>query len=141
MTLREGSPAPLTPRGGDPTGVLLPFPGPPFTLAIHAGPAPAEGTIVAAHPPASRIPRPRPGEPFEPTAESVPSTPWWRTVAPAPKDGWPTTEALTAATIKVGADVAKAEAAKADRAEADVAKDAGLGRTEGTGEPEAVPAG
>ncbi|MCZ4513082.1 MBL fold metallo-hydrolase, partial [Streptomyces sp. ActVer] len=37
----------------------------------------------------ARIALPRPGEPFEPTSETVPSEPWWRGVAVVPEGGWP----------------------------------------------------
>ncbi|MET7475871.1 MBL fold metallo-hydrolase [Streptomyces sp. NPDC005648] len=126
MTPEEGMRAHLDLQGGQPHGVMLPIHWGTFNLATHAWSDPGEGTVAAAQATGSRIALPRPGEPFEPTAETVPSAPWWRTVAQPPKGGWPTTEALTAATIKVEADTAKAAA---------------HGTSEGTGEPETVPAG
>jgi hypothetical protein len=63
-----------------------------FNLAAHPWAEPGEGTITAAHAAGARIALPRPGEPFEPTAETVPSEPWWRGVALTPAGGWPVLE-------------------------------------------------
>lgn len=46
-------------------------------------------TLAAAQDTGARIALPRPGEPFEPTAQTVPSEPWWRAVAPQPLERRP----------------------------------------------------
>jgi L-ascorbate metabolism protein UlaG (beta-lactamase superfamily) len=128
MTPEEGMRAHLDLQGGRPHGVMLPIHWATFNLAPHPWAEPGEGTIEAAHATGSRIALPRPGEPFEPTAETVPSDPWWRRVAHAPDGGWPT--AVAGAAVKTAADSA-----------ADDQTDVRRGADEGTGEPEAVPAG
>ncbi len=69
-----------------------------------------------------RAARPQ-GQPFEPTAETVPAEPWWRGVALPPRGGWPAVE-------KSGADASVSDTP------GDVVGQA----SEGTGEPETVPA-
>ncbi|MDC2953926.1 MBL fold metallo-hydrolase [Streptomyces gilvifuscus] len=128
MTPEEGMRAHLDLQGGQPHGVMLPIHWATFNLAPHPWAEPGEGTIEAAHATGSRIALPRPGEPFEPTAETIPSAPWWREVAHTPDGGWPT--ALTGAAIKTAANSSPDDHADAER-----------GADEGTGEPEAVPAG
>ncbi|MFD7446344.1 hypothetical protein [Streptomyces sp. NPDC059909] len=71
MTPAEGMRAHLDLQGGEPTGVMLP---------IHW----ATFNLTAAAEVGARVAVPLPGEPFEPTADDVPKTPWWRAVAPAP---------------------------------------------------------
>ncbi|MER5450461.1 MBL fold metallo-hydrolase [Streptomyces sp. NPDC002766] len=132
MTPEEGMRAHLDLQGGQPHGVMLPIHWATFNLAPHPWAEPGEGTIEAAHATGSRIALPRPGEPFEPTAETVPSEPWWRGVAHAPDGGWPT--ALAGAALKTAAD-----SAADDRTDTENA--ASRSADEGTGEPEAVPAG
>ncbi|MFF4799375.1 MBL fold metallo-hydrolase [Streptomyces sp. NPDC001351] len=128
MTPEEGMRAHLDLQGGEPHGVMMPIHWATFNLATHPWAEPGEGTVAAARATGSRIALPRPGEPFEPTAETVPSEPWWRAVAQAPAGGWPTADVLTKAAIKTTAD-------SGAQAQAD-AKSA-----EGTGEPETVSAG
>ncbi|ALV32142.1 MBL fold metallo-hydrolase [Streptomyces sp. CdTB01] len=132
MTPEEGMRAHLDLQGGRPHGVMLPIHWATFNLAPHPWAEPGEGTVEAAHATGSRIALPRPGEPFEPTADTVPSDPWWRAVALAPEGGWPT--ALTGAAIKT-------TAASAAGAQAGTGNDSERGADEGTGEPEAVAAG
>jgi hypothetical protein len=116
-------------QGGRPTGVMLPIHWATFNLATHPWVEPGEGTMAAAHAVGARVALPRPGQPFEPTAETVPSEPWWRGVAVPPKGGWPAAQVVRAST---------AESAEAQNTPAGD----GLGDTaEGTGEPETVSAG
>jgi L-ascorbate metabolism protein UlaG (beta-lactamase superfamily) len=132
MTPEEGMRAHLDLQGGQPHGVMMPIHWATFTLATHPWAAPGEGTVAAGRATGSRTALPRPGEPFEPTAETVPSDPWWRGVAHAPAGGWPTADVLAEAAVEIAADAAaeaQADAAAAPR------------RAEGTGEPETVPAG
>ncbi|MFV0126745.1 MBL fold metallo-hydrolase [Streptomyces sp. HMX112] len=89
MTPAEGVRAHLDLQGGRPAGVLLPIHWGTFNLAPHPWAEPGEGTVAAAAEAAVRTALPRPGEPFEPTAASVPGTPWWRDAAHAPAGGWP----------------------------------------------------
>ncbi|MER5219661.1 MBL fold metallo-hydrolase [Streptomyces flaveus] len=119
MTPEEGMRAHLDLQGEKPSGVMLPIHWATFNLATHPWAEPGEGTITAARAAGARIALPRPGEPFEPTAETVPSEPWWRGVAHTPVGGWPVAEKPAA---KVVADTS-----------GDTAED--------TGEPETVPAG
>jgi L-ascorbate metabolism protein UlaG (beta-lactamase superfamily) len=126
MTPEEGMRAHLDLQGGRPHGVMMPIHWATFNLATHPWAEPGEGTVAAARATGSRIAVPRPGEPFEPTSETVPSEPWWRAVAQAPAGGWPAADASTEAAAKI--------AAGADGAV--------QGRSaEGTGEPETVSAG
>lgn len=106
-------------EGGRPGGVMMPIHWATFNLAAHPWAEPGEGTVAAADAVGARVALPRPGEPFEPTAGTVPSEPWWRAVAVTPEAGWPTAEKVTAGTPG----------------------DVAAGTTEGTGEPETVPAG
>lgn len=134
MTPQEGMRAHLDLQGGEPHGVMMPIHWATFNLATHPWAEPGEGTVAAAHATGSRAALPRPGEPFEPTAETIPSEPWWRAVAQAPAGGWPAADALTEAATKTA--VASAARARTD------ADGTGQGKSaEGTGEPETVPAG
>ncbi|WP_406375323.1 MBL fold metallo-hydrolase [Streptomyces sp. NBC_00647] len=119
MTPEEGMRSHLDLQGGRPSGVMLPIHWATFNLSTHAWADPGEGTVAAARAAGARVALPRPGEPFEPTAETVPSEPWWRGVARAPKGGWPVVEETVA----------------------DTPGDVGGTSAEGTGEPETVPAG
>ncbi|MGW3813334.1 MBL fold metallo-hydrolase [Streptomyces sp. NPDC005046] len=119
MTPEEGMRSHLDLQGGQPSGVMLPIHWATFNLSTHAWSDPGEGTVAAARAAGARVALPRPGEPFEPTAETVPSEPWWRGVARAPKGGWPVVEETVA----------------------DTPGDVGGTPVEGTGEPETVPAG
>ena len=130
MTPEEGMRAHLDLQGGEPHGVMMPIHWATFNLATHPWAEPGEGTVAAARATGSRIALPRPGEPFEPTAETVPSEPWWRAVAQAPAGGWPTADVLTKAAIKTAADSG-----------AEARTDADGKSAEGTGEPETVSAG
>ncbi|MFD9394438.1 MBL fold metallo-hydrolase [Streptomyces sp. NPDC060000] len=122
MTPEEGMRAHLDLQGG-PGGVMLPIHWATFNLATHAWTDPGEGTLAAARAAGARAALPRPGEPFEPTAEIFPAEPWWRDAALAPTAGWrPLVEV--------------AAKAKADT-ESDIAK----GVVEGGEAPEAIPAG
>jgi L-ascorbate metabolism protein UlaG (beta-lactamase superfamily) len=134
MTPAEGMRAHLDLQGGPSAGLMLPIHWATFNLATHAWAEPGEGTIAAARAEGTRIALPKPGEPFEPTGEGVPVAPWWRGVATAPSGGWPTAELVTEAAIK-------ATSEGAARAQEDAAEPEGEGRSEGSGEPEAVPAG
>ncbi len=130
MTPEEGVRAHLDLQGGQPHGVLLPIHWATFNLATHAWTDPGEGTVSAARTAKAPIALPRPGEPFEPTAETVPTEPWWRGVALTPAGGWPASDVPAAAAIKTSA----GSAAQADRAGA-------APEGEASGEPEPVPAG
>ncbi len=118
MTPEEGMRAHLDLQGGKPSGVMMPIHWATFNLATHPWAEPGEGTVTAARAVGARIALPRPGEPFEPTAETVPSEPWWRGVALEPRGGWPTV-AIAAETVR----------------------DAPRDKAEGTGDPESVPTG
>ncbi|MDN3295423.1 MBL fold metallo-hydrolase [Streptomyces ficellus] len=89
MTPAEGMRAHLDLQGGRPSGVMLPIHWATFNLAPHPWAEPGEGTVEAAAGAGARIALPRPGEPFEPTAEFVPDAPWWREVAHVPAGGRP----------------------------------------------------
>ncbi|MFE0452872.1 MBL fold metallo-hydrolase [Streptomyces sp. NPDC058914] len=122
MTPEEGLRAHLDLQGG-PAGRFLPIHWATFNLATHAWADPGEGTLAAAHAVGAPLALPRPGEPFEPTAETVPSEPWWRGVALAPAGGWrPLPEAIT-------------------EAKADTERDIPKGAAEDGETPDAVPAG
>lgn len=92
MTPEEGMRAHLDLQGGKPSGVMMPIHWATFNLAAHPWAEPGEGTVTAARAVGARIALPRPGEPFEPTSETVPSEPWWRGVAVVPEGGWPSAE-------------------------------------------------
>lgn len=123
MTPEEGMRTHLDLQGGQPTGVMLPIHWATFNLATHPWVEPGEGTMAAAHAVGARVALPRPGQPFEPAAGTVPAEPWWRGVAVPPRGGWPAVE-------KSGVD------ASASNTPSDVVGEA----SEGTGEPETVPA-
>ncbi|WP_409234457.1 MBL fold metallo-hydrolase [Streptomyces sp. PA5.6] len=116
MTPAEGLRAHLDLQGGEPRGVLLPIHWGTFNLAPHAWSEPGEDTMAAARRAGAAIALPCPGEPFEPGSGSVPSAPWWRSVALTPKGGWP--------------EPAAADAAGTERT-----------RPSDSGEPEAAPVG
>ncbi|WP_262387000.1 MBL fold metallo-hydrolase [Streptomyces sp. TRM49041] len=97
MTPAEGMRAHLDLQGGRPSGVMMPIHWGTFNLAPHPWEEPGEGTVTAGADTGSRIALPRPGEPFEPTASSVPDTPWWRVAAHTPATG-PSAGPATAAT-------------------------------------------
>ncbi|MER6960658.1 MBL fold metallo-hydrolase [Streptomyces sp. NPDC000618] len=122
MTPEEGMRAHLDLQGGT-GGVMMPIHWATFNLATHAWAEPGEGTLAAAGAVGARVALPRPGEPFEPAAETVPGEPWWRGVARAPAGGWPLP---TETAVKAKADT-----------ESDIPK----GATEGGEAPEAIPAG
>ncbi|WP_406730493.1 MBL fold metallo-hydrolase [Streptomyces sp. NBC_01794] len=88
MTPAEGMRAHLDLQGGKASGAMLPIHWGTFNLAPHPWAEPGEGTVAAAAVEGARIALPRPGEPFEPTVEGIPSEPWWRAVATAPATGW-----------------------------------------------------
>ncbi|AKH82365.1 metallo-beta-lactamase [Streptomyces sp. CNQ-509] len=77
MTPEEGVRAHLDLRGG----VLLPIHWGTFNLAPHRWEEPAERTAAAAAAADVRAAIPRPGEPFEPSAQTLPTTPWWQEIA------------------------------------------------------------
>ncbi|GAA2283421.1 MBL fold metallo-hydrolase [Streptomyces ruber] len=119
MTPEEGMRAHLDLQGGRPSGVMLPIHWATFNLALHPWAEPGEGTLAAAREAGAAVALPRPGEPFEPTARTVPSQPWWRAVAVPPAGGWPAADEDVPMTASEG-----------------------TGRTgEGTGDPEAVSTG
>ncbi|MFF1347974.1 MBL fold metallo-hydrolase [Streptomyces sp. NPDC058322] len=84
MTPAEGMRAHLDLQGGEPLGAMLPIHWATFNLAPHPWAEPGEGTLAAAQDAGARVALPLPGEPFEPTAQTVPAEPWWRAVAPQP---------------------------------------------------------
>ncbi|MEW2612195.1 MBL fold metallo-hydrolase [Streptomyces sp. NPDC047880] len=134
MTPEEGMRAHLDLQGGPEHGPMLPIHWATFNLATHPWADPGEGTLAAARAEGAGVALPRPGEPFEPTAETVPSEPWWRGVALAPKGGFPTGEVLADATIKTASDAAAL-------AQADTVSDGGRGAGQGTEDPETLPTG
>ncbi|WP_344291679.1 MBL fold metallo-hydrolase, partial [Streptomyces synnematoformans] len=77
MTPEEGVRAHLDLCGG----VLLPIHWGTFNLAPHRWEEPAERTAAAASAAGVRAAIPRPGEPFEPAAETLPAAPWWQEIA------------------------------------------------------------
>ncbi|MFF2851078.1 MBL fold metallo-hydrolase [Streptomyces sp. NPDC058001] len=91
MTPAEGMRAHVDLQGGLPSGVMMPIHWGTFNLAPHAWADPGEGTVAAGRALSTKIALPRPGEPFEPAADSLPQDLWWRPVAPVPEGGWPTT--------------------------------------------------
>ncbi|WP_369030963.1 MULTISPECIES: MBL fold metallo-hydrolase [Streptomyces] len=139
MTPEEGMRAHLDLQGGTPSGLMLPIHWGTFNLAAHAWSDPGEGTIAAARKAGTRIGLPHPGEPFEPTAETVPSDPWWRGVALTPPGGWPTLDADESADVRRTADITRT--ADVDDAPTDTAGDIQGGAADGSGEPKAVSAG
>ncbi|MES5818028.1 MBL fold metallo-hydrolase [Streptomyces sp. RG80] len=123
MTPEEGMRAHLDLQGGPSAGPMLPIHWATFNLATHPWADPGEGTLAAARREGAQIAVPRPGEPFEPTAETVPVEPWWRGVASAPAGGWP------------------ADGVVVEASATDTGRDIPRAATEGSGDPEAVPAG
>ncbi|WP_342790314.1 hypothetical protein [Streptomyces hawaiiensis] len=103
-------------------------------LATHPWADPDEGPLAAVRAVGAGVALPHPGEPFEPTAETVPSEPWWRGVALAPKGGPPAAEALAGAGIKTASDAAAV-------AQADTVSDDGHRADKGTEDPKTLPAG
>ncbi|MER5439354.1 MBL fold metallo-hydrolase [Streptomyces sp. NPDC002790] len=97
MTPEEGMRAHLDLQGGPAAGPMLPIHWGTFNLAPHAWTEPGEGTVTAARRSAARIALPRPGEPFEPDAEALPTEQWWRAVAAEPQGGWPVGGPVTGA--------------------------------------------
>ncbi|GGO37272.1 MBL fold metallo-hydrolase [Streptomyces lasiicapitis] len=83
----EGMRAHLDLQGGRPHGVLLPIHWGTFNLAPHPWSEPGEGTLAAAHAEGAAVALPIPGEPFEPSSETVPDAPWWRAIAGVPEAG------------------------------------------------------
>ncbi|KUF18495.1 MBL fold metallo-hydrolase [Streptomyces silvensis] len=77
----EGMRAHLDLQGGRPHGVFLPIHWGTFNLAPHPWAEPGEGTLAAARAEGAPVALPIPGEPFEPTSDSVPDLPWWRAFA------------------------------------------------------------
>ncbi|MBC9724240.1 MBL fold metallo-hydrolase [Streptomyces sp. TRM68367] len=134
MTPEEGIRAHLDLQGGPEPGLMLPIHWATFNLAQHPWAEPGEGTVEAARAAGARVALPRPGEPFEPTAETVPSEPWWRGVAVAPAGGWPVSEALTGAAVKTAIDTAAV-------AQADTVRDDAKGAAKGAEDTETLPAG
>jgi L-ascorbate metabolism protein UlaG (beta-lactamase superfamily) len=130
MTPEEGMRAHLDLQGGQPHGAMMPIHWATFNLATHAWADPGEGTVTAARAAAARIALPHAGEPFEPTAETVPAEPWWRGVALTPAGGWPEEDTVTSAV-----------ADSAATSQADSARDVPEDKAEGSGAPETVPAG
>ncbi|MER8071830.1 MBL fold metallo-hydrolase [Streptomyces sp. NPDC094034] len=110
MTPAEGMRAHLDLQGGRPSGVMLPIHWGTFNLAPHPWAEPGEGTVTAAAEAGAGIALPRPGQPFEPTADEVPDAPWWRSVAAVPAEGWPAVTAPVTAPSAAGAPAAKAAA-------------------------------
>jgi L-ascorbate metabolism protein UlaG (beta-lactamase superfamily) len=84
MTPAEGMRAHLDLQGGQPSGVMLPIHWGTFNLAPHPWAEPGEGTVEAAAEAGASVALPHPGEPFEPTGNAVPGSPWWRAVAATP---------------------------------------------------------
>ncbi|GGX41646.1 MBL fold metallo-hydrolase [Streptomyces chryseus] len=121
MTPAEGMRAHLDLQGGaahgPSSGPMLPIHWGTFNLAPHPWSEPAEGTVTAAEEAGARIALPRPGEPFEPGAEALPTARWWRAVAVGQGPGRPGGGLPAAPGRKVGP-----------------------GRVAGTGEPETAPA-
>ncbi|MEG8279067.1 MBL fold metallo-hydrolase [Streptomyces sp. AHA2] len=135
MTPEEGMRAHLDLQGGPDRGLMLPIHWATFNLATHPWAEPGEGTLRAARAVRARVALPRLGEPFEPTAETVPSEPWWRGVALAPSGrGTAAAEAVTDSTIKRVSD-------RAAVAQADTVSDGGRKAGTGTEDPESLPAG
>ncbi|GLF98462.1 MBL fold metallo-hydrolase [Streptomyces yaizuensis] len=99
MTPAEGTRAHLDLQGGRPAGVLLPIHWGTFNLAPHPWSEPAEDTVTAAGDAGAPVALPRPGEPFEPTGDALPTERWWRAVAvpgPTPRTGGATEAPATA---------------------------------------------
>ncbi|WP_274564161.1 MBL fold metallo-hydrolase [Streptomyces spiramyceticus] len=125
MTPAEGIRAHLDLQGGPSGGPMLPIHWGTFNLAPHPWAEPGEGTVTAAGEVGASVALPRPGEPFEPAADALPSEPWWRPVAALPAEGQP---------------VGGGSALKRPVGASDVATGAAGTGVVGTGEPEAAPA-
>ncbi|MFE6407411.1 MBL fold metallo-hydrolase [Streptomyces sp. NPDC057837] len=139
MTPQEGVRAHLDLQGGPEHGLMLPIHWATFNLATHPWAEPGEGTRSAAGAVGARLALPRPGEPFEPTAGTVPSAPWWRGVALDPAGG--SAAGGSAAGDAVGGVAIKSASDAAAMAQADTVSD-GHGRAaKGTEDSEALPAG
>ncbi|MET7541804.1 MBL fold metallo-hydrolase [Streptomyces sp. NPDC005349] len=121
MRPEEGMRAHLDLQGGPGGGPMLPIHWGTFNLAPHPWSEPGEGTLAAGQRAGAKVALPCPGEPFEPTAETLPVQPWWRAIATQPAEGWPAAE-------------------PADRPDAGTAAGNGAGAGAGSGEQEAVPA-
>lgn len=134
MTPEEGMRAHLDLQGGPEHGPMLPIHWATFNLATHPWADPGEGTLAAARAVGAAVALPRPGEPFEPAAESVPSDPWWRGVALAPAGGRAAGEALTGAGLRTASDAAAV-------AQADTVSDGARRAGKGAEDSEALPAG
>lgn len=92
MRPEEGMRAHLDLQGGPGGGPMLPIHWGTFNLAPHPWAEPGEGTFAAGRQAGAKVALPCPGEPFEPTAETLPAQPWWRGIATQPAEGWPDTE-------------------------------------------------
>ncbi|MET7684741.1 MBL fold metallo-hydrolase [Streptomyces sp. NPDC005423] len=135
MTPEEGMRAHLDLQGGRPHGVMMPIHWATFNLATHPWAEPGEGTLAAGHAAGAPLALPRPGEPFEPTGETVPAEPWWRGVARTPRGGRP---AVTEPSIEPSAEPSVAPVGEVP---ADTGRDIPGDRAEGSGAQETVPAG
>ncbi|MCM2386751.1 MBL fold metallo-hydrolase [Streptomyces albipurpureus] len=133
MTPAEGMRAHLDLQGGAPEGVMLPIHWGTFNLAPHAWADPGEGTVAAAAASHASIALPRPGEPFEPRAGSIPGSAWWRAVAEVPADGW-----APEPTAPLGAGPKRGVSPEAGAASAAIGGDQQGGGT-GAGNPEVAP--
>ncbi|MEV7423432.1 MULTISPECIES: MBL fold metallo-hydrolase [unclassified Streptomyces] len=105
MTPAEGMRAHLDLQGGRPSGVMLPIHWGTFNLAPHPWAEPGEGTVAAADEAGAGLALPIPGQPFEPTGDGVPDSPWWRSVAVPPAGGWPARSAPAIAEVIAGTDL------------------------------------
>lgn len=85
MTPQEGIQAHLDLQGG-PHGAFLPIHWGTFNLAPHPWDEPGEDTFAAGRRAGVTVALPEPGQPFEPTADTLPVSPWWRGVAAPASD-------------------------------------------------------
>ncbi|WP_423835562.1 MBL fold metallo-hydrolase [Streptomyces tubbatahanensis] len=113
MTPAEGMRAHLDLQGTASAGVMLPIHWATFSLAPHPWDEPGEGTVEAAARMGARAALPRPGEPFEPTSDEVPTTPWWRAVASRRGEGRPDGSPTTADPRSAGTSTSGPDAAEA----------------------------
>ena len=139
MTPQEGMRAHLDLQGGEASGVMLPIHWATFNLAPHPWAEPGEGTVGAAAAVGARAALPRPGEPFEPTGESVPAEPWWRGVSLAPAGGWPAVQALPHAVAQIEGESEVRHASRAGGA--DTPGDVAGGQSAESGDAETVRTG
>ncbi|MFJ4713430.1 MBL fold metallo-hydrolase [Streptomyces sp. NPDC088785] len=93
MTPEEGIRAHLDLQGSAVSGPMLPIHWATFNLAPHPWTEPGEHSVDAARRAAARVALPRPGEPFEPSAASLPASRWWRVAAAWPSGRRPLTDA------------------------------------------------